>query len=313
MRVYTHPACLEHDPGTGHPECPARLYSVIQALHNALPELEWLQAPGADRDQLARAHSPELIEKILDADVGENLHLDADTIMSPSSKSAALHAAGAGIAAANAVMRGDIKQAFCAVRPPGHHATRNTAMGFCLFNNIAVCATHLLSEHRLQRIGIVDFDVHHGNGTEDIFRGDERVFYLSTHEAGIYPDTGSSLDNRPLHLSNALLMPGSGSADFRAAWRQLLPELEAFQPEILLISAGFDAHRLDPLANLNLNAEDYFWLSGELARIADEFSNGRIISMLEGGYSLTALRECSVAHLRGLMASNRARNPAQPN
>ncbi len=303
MRIYTHPDCLEHDPGTGHPECPARLHAVIQAIHVALPMLEWQHTPQAEQHQLERAHSTELIEKILGAEVLESFHVDADTVMSARSKSAALHAAGAGIAAANAVMRGEIKQAFCAVRPPGHHATRNTAMGFCLFNNIAICAAHLLAEHGIQRIAIVDFDVHHGNGTEDIFENEDRVFYLSTHEAGIYPNTGFAESNRELRLSNALLMPGSGSEDFRAVWQQkFLPELVAYKPEIVLISAGFDAHRLDPLADLNLQAEDYFWLSRELADIANQFSNGRIISMLEGGYSLTALRECSVAHLRGLMA-----------
>ena len=303
MRIYTHPDCLEHDPGTGHPECPARLHAVIQAIHAALPMLEWQHSPQAERHQLARAHSDDLLEKILCTDVRESFHIDADTVMSAKSKSAALHAAGAGIAAADAIMRGDIRQAFCAVRPPGHHATRNTSMGFCLFNNIAVCAAHLLSEHPLQRIAIVDFDVHHGNGTEDIFRNEERVFYMSTHEAGIYPNTGSGDDNREMRLNNALLLPGSGGENFRAVWKQkLLPELTAYQPEIILISAGFDAHRLDPLANLNVQADDYFWLSSELARIASEHSKGRIISMLEGGYSLTALRECSVAHLRGLMA-----------
>lgn len=303
MRVYTHPDCLQHDPGSGHPECPARLHAVIQAVHNALPMLEWQHSQQAERYQLALAHDHDLIEKILDTEIPESFHIDIDTIMSPASKSAALHAAGAGIAAADAVMRGDIKQAFCAVRPPGHHATRNTAMGFCLFNNIAVCAQHLLAEHSLNRVAIIDFDVHHGNGTEDIFENESRVFYLSTHEAGIYPNTGNSENNRPQQLSNALLLPGSGSEDFRAVWQQkFLPELMAYKPEIILISAGFDAHRLDPLADLNLQAEDYFWLSRELAKIANEFSAGRIISMLEGGYSLTALRECSVAHLRGLMA-----------
>jgi acetoin utilization deacetylase AcuC-like enzyme len=302
MRIYTHPDCLEHDPGSGHPECPARLYSVIQAIHIGLPLLEWQHSPQAERHQLERAHSKELIEKILDTEIGESFHIDLDTVMSPASKSAALHAAGAGIAAANAVMRGDIKQAFCAVRPPGHHATRNTAMGFCLLNNIAICAQHLLAEYPLQRVAIVDFDVHHGNGTEDVFKEDARVFYLSSHEAGIYPFTGFSDENIPQRLSNALLMPGSGSTDFRAVWQQkFLPELNAYKPEIILISAGFDGHRLDPLADLNLQAEDFFWLSRELAKIAAEFSQGRIISMLEGGYSLTALRECSVAHLRGLM------------
>ncbi len=303
MRIYTHPDCLLHDPGTGHPECPARLYSVIQALHNALPMLEWQHAPLAERHQLERAHSKELIERILDTEIGESFHIDPDTVMSSGSKSAALHGAGSGIAAADAIMRGDIKQAFCAVRPPGHHATRNTAMGFCLLNNIAVCAQHLLTKYQLQRIAIVDFDVHHGNGTEDIFQNEHRVFYLSSHQAGIYPNTGLAADNQVQRLSNALLMPGSGSEDFRNIWQQkFLPELIAYKPEIILVSAGFDAHRLDPLADLNLQADDYFWLSQELAKIAKQFSEGRIISMLEGGYSLTALRECSVAHLRGLMA-----------
>ncbi len=303
MRIYTHPDCLLHDPGTGHPECPARLYSVIQALHNALPMLEWQHAPQAERHQLERAHSKELIERILDTEIVESFHIDPDTVMSSGSKSAALHGAGAGIAAVDAIMRGDIKQAFCAVRPPGHHATRNAAMGFCLFNNIAVCAQHLLTEYALQRIAIVDFDVHHGNGTEDIFQNEHRVFYLSSHQAGIYPNTGLAEDNQVQHLSNALLTPGSGGEDFRNIWQQkFLPELVAYKPEIILVSAGFDAHRLDPLADLNLQADDYFWLSQELAKIAKQFSEDRIISMLEGGYSLTALRECSVAHLRGLMA-----------
>ena len=303
MRIYTHPDCLLHDPGTGHPECPARLYSVIQALHNALPLLEWQHAPQAERHQLERAHSKDLVERILDTEIEESLHIDPDTVMSSGSNSAALHGAGSGIAAADAIMRGDIKKAFCAVRPPGHHATRNTAMGFCLFNNIAVCAQHLLTEYQLQRIAIVDFDVHHGNGTEDIFQNEHRVFYLSSHQAGIYPNTGLAQDNQAQHLSNALLMPGSGSEDFRNIWQQkFLPELVAYEPEIILVSAGFDAHRLDPLADLNLQADDYFWLSQELAKIAKQFSEDRIISMLEGGYSLTALRECSVAHLRGLMA-----------
>jgi acetoin utilization deacetylase AcuC-like enzyme len=303
VRVYTHPDCLAHDPGTGHPECPARLYSVIQALHAALPLLEWQHAPQAERHQIERAHSKALLEKILDTEILENFKIDPDTLMSPSSASATLHAAGAGIAAADAVMRGDIEQAFCAVRPPGHHATRDTAMGFCLFNNIAICAQHLLTEYKLQRVAIVDFDVHHGNGTQDIFQNEDRVFYMSSHEAGIYPNTGLSQDNQAQRLCNALLAPGSGSEDFRALWQQLfLPQLVAYQPEIILISAGFDAHRLDPLADLNLQVDDYFWLSQELAKIAKQFSEGRIISMLEGGYSLTALRECSVAHLQGLMA-----------
>ncbi len=303
MRIYSHPDCLAHDPGNGHPECPARLYAVTQAIRTALPELEWQQAPQAKRHQLEFAHSKALIEKILDTEIEESFRIDADTAMSALSKSAVLHAAGAGIAAADAIMRGEITQAFCAVRPPGHHATHDTAMGFCLFNHIAICAQHLLHEYSLRRIAIIDFDVHHGNGTQDIFHDEPRVFYLSSHQAGIYPNTGFVEENQENRLRNALLMPGTGSDGFRALWQQkLLPELIAYQPEFILISAGFDAHRLDPLADLNLQADDYFWLSGEIRRIAQQFSQGRIISMLEGGYSLTALRECSVAHLRGLIA-----------
>jgi acetoin utilization deacetylase AcuC-like enzyme len=303
MRVYTHPACLQHDPGPGHPESPARLDTVISALRQALPQLEWVSSPVATRAQLARVHGRDLIANVLDTVLSSSLRLDADTVLSPSSAQAALHACGAGVAAVDAVLGDQTTTAFCAVRPPGHHATETIAMGFCLFNNIAVAAAHALAAHRLERVAILDFDVHHGNGTQSIFQHDARVLYLSSHQWPLYPDSGLEGETGVGNIVNAPLPPGSTGQAFRAAWSQrLLPALEAFAPQLLLVSAGFDGHRLDPLADLQLEAEDYFWLSAEIAASARRHARGRIVSMLEGGYSLTALRECSVAHLRGLGA-----------
>jgi acetoin utilization deacetylase AcuC-like enzyme len=303
MRVYSHPDCLGHQPGSGHPESPARLQAVTEALNDALPQLEWHAAPLADRAQLERAHRPAMVERILGADPGATLRLDEDTVLAPGSVTAALRACGAGIAAVDAVMSGEIRHAFCAVRPPGHHATDNTAMGFCLFNSVAVAAAHALAQHGLQRVAIVDFDVHHGNGTQDIFEREPRVLYLSSHQFPLYPGTGSPDESGVGNIVNAPLPPGAGSALFRAAWSEhLLPALDAFAPQLLLVSAGFDGHRLDPLADLGLDAADYAWLSQRLAASADRHGGGRVVSLLEGGYSLTALRECSVAHLVGLGA-----------
>jgi acetoin utilization deacetylase AcuC-like enzyme len=197
-----------------------------------------------------------------------------------------------------------VPQAFCAVRPPGHHATADTAMGFCLLNGIAIGAAHALHAHRLTRVAVVDFDVHHGNGTEAIFAAEPRVAYLSSHQNPLYPGTGLEGDVGVGNVVNAPLPPRSGSAVFRDAWRaRLLPALEAFRPQLVLVSAGFDGHHLDPLADLDLGAEDYRWLSAELADLASRHCGGKLVSVLEGGYSLTALRECSVAHLRGLTAA----------
>jgi acetoin utilization deacetylase AcuC-like enzyme len=302
MRVYTHPDGLHHNPGSGHPECPARLQAVTQALHQALPEIDWHSAPLAERDEIERAHSHSLVSRILNAELEQTWRIDADTVMSEGSINAALRASGALIAACDAVMRQEISHAFCAMRPPGHHATREQSMGFCLFNHVAVAAMHLIVTYQLSRIAIVDFDVHHGNGTQDIFKNESHVFYLSSHQDRLYPNSGFPEEDKRQQLANRLLAPGSGSKEFRDVWAtDLLPQLTAYQPEFILISAGFDAHHLDPLADLNVQADDYFWLSAELAKIAKQYSHGRIVSTLEGGYSLTALRECSVAHLRGLM------------
>lgn len=306
MLAYTHPACLGHDPGPGHPEAPARLEAVLQAVRGAFPALEWRQAPKAPRDALLRVHGRDLVARVLDLPTEGLRRLDEDTTMSPGSAEAALRAAGAGLAAVDAVMAGPVHQAFCAVRPPGHHATRDLAMGFCLFNAAAVAAAHALHAHGLARVAVVDFDVHHGNGSQDIFWNEPRVMYLSSHQSPLYPDTGLANERGAGgdgHIANAPLPPGTGGEGFRAAWAgTLLPALDAFAPQLLVISAGFDGHRLDPLADLELEAEDYRWLSAELATLAARHAGGRVVSLLEGGYSLAALRACSVAHLQGLGA-----------
>lgn len=301
MRVYTHPDCLLHDPGPGHPESPSRLIAVISALRHALPLLDWQDAPLATRAQLERVHAAELVEQILDTPVLESIRLDPDTVLSPHSADAALRSCGAGVAAVDALQAGVTDMVFCAVRPPGHHATSNTAMGFCLFNNIAVAAAHALASHGLLRVAILDFDVHHGNGTQAIFERDPRVLYLSSHQSSLYPLTGQESETGVGNIVNATLAPRAGSEAFRTAWsRTLLPALEAFSPQLVLVSAGFDGHRLDPLADLQLEAGDYQWLGGQIAAHARRYADGRVACMLEGGYSLTALRECSVALVLGL-------------
>ena len=306
LALYTHPACLAHDPGRGHPECPERLIAVIEALRLAYPQLQWHEPPVALRSQLARVHTDALIANVLDTPIHGLRRLDADTAMSAQSPEAALRAAGAALAAVDAVIAGQAQRAFCATRPPGHHATADTAMGFCLFNNVAVAAAHALEQHGLSRVAIADFDVHHGNGTQDIFAADPRVLYLSSHQSPLYPGTGAAAEHGVGNLVNAPLPPRSGSAAFRAAWTErLLPAVDAFRPELLLVSAGFDAHRLDPLADLNLEADDYAWITRALCALADRHAQGRVVSLLEGGYSLSALRECSVTHVGVLLEDAR--------
>lgn len=301
LRIFSHPSCLAHDPGPGHPECPERLIAVAEALRAGLPQLAWLEAPQALRSQLARVHDAELIALVLDQHSSGLRRLDADTVMGEHSADAALRACGASICAVDAIMAGDIERAFCAVRPPGHHATANIAMGFCLFNAMAVAAAHALDAHGLSRVAIIDFDVHHGNGTQDIFAAEERVMYLSSHQATAYPGTGHVYERGVGNLVNAPLPAGCDGELFRKTWRErLLPALAQFRPQLLLISAGFDAHRLDPLADLNLEAADFAWLTTELVAIAQRSAKGRIVSSLEGGYSLAALRECVVAHVGAL-------------
>ncbi len=303
MRIYSHPACLSHDTGPAHAERPERLSAVTEALHIAFPQLDWHEAPRASRGQLLRAHKSGLLEQVLETRPSERMLLDPDTVLSPGSAEAGLLAAGAAVAAVDAVLGGLANRVFCAVRPPGHHATADVAMGFCLFNSIAVGALHALEEHGLARVAIVDFDVHHGNGTQAIFEHDPRVLFAGSHQMPLYPGTGSSSETGEGNIVNAPLAPNSGSAEFRAAWsNQLLPAVAAFKPQLLMISAGFDAHRLDPLAQLQLDAADFGWITHELVALANQHCGGRIVSMLEGGYDLTALAESSVAHVGALLA-----------
>jgi acetoin utilization deacetylase AcuC-like enzyme len=306
--VYSHPACLAHDTGPGHAERPDRLTAVIDALRDAHSGLDWREAPRATRGQLLRVHAESLLAAVLETRPAARMMLDPDTVLSPDSPEAALRAAGAAVAAVDAVLNGETKTAFCAVRPPGHHATPDTAMGFCLFNSIAVAAAHALDKHGLARVAIIDFDVHHGNGTQAIFDADARVQYLSSHQMPLYPDTGFASERGVGNIFNAPLPPGAGSRAFREAWsHKLLPALDAFRPQLILVSAGFDAHWRDPLAQLQLDAADYAWITRELLAIAARHAQGRMVSMLEGGYDLQALRECSVAHVAELKAA-----PASP-
>ncbi len=303
MLVFTHPSCLQHDPGPDHPESPRRLQGVLDALHAAFADrLDWRQAPSAKRGDLARVHDDSLLELVLQPQTAALRQIDMDTRTSPGSATAALHAAGAGVAAVDAVMLGTDPLAFCAVRPPGHHATASTAMGFCLLNNIAVAAAHARDRHGLERIAVVDFDVHHGNGTQDIFQLDPRVAYYSTHQAGLFPHSGLRRDRGAGNLMNILLPPGSGSLRFRNVWiEEMLPAIDDFRPQLLLVSAGFDAHLRDPQADLMLETEDFAWITAELHALARRHAAGRLVSMLEGGYDPQALADCCVAHVGTLL------------
>lgn len=301
--VYTHPACLAHDTGPAHAERPERVAAVTAALRDAFPDrLQWHEAPRASLEQLSRAHVPALLHGVLDTVPSQRILLDPDTVLSPGSAEAALRAAGAAVAAVDAVLSGACMRAFCAVRPPGHHATADTAMGFCLFNNVAVAALHALDAHGLQRVAIADFDVHHGNGTQAIFERDARVLFLSSHQMPLYPGTGDASETGIGNVHNAPLPPDTGSDGFRHAWEsRLLPALEAFSPQLVLVSAGFDAHARDPLAQMGLVAGDYAWLTRRLVDMARRHARGRVVSLLEGGYDLEALRESSVAHVAALL------------
>jgi len=304
--LYSHPAFLAHDPGPHHPERPERLRAIHAALEReAFQALERREAPRAGKAQIARVHGARYIDWVLEQIPKEGwAGLDADTIVSPGSGEAALRAAGAVCAAVDAVVQGEARNAFCAVRPPGHHAEPEHAMGFCLFNNVAIGAAHARAVHGLQRVAVVDFDVHHGNGTQAAFEADPDYFYASTHQWPLYPGTGQAHERGIANnIVNVPLAPFSGSAEFRAAVeRQVLPALDAFKPELVLISAGFDAHLRDPLASLNLVEEDYAWVTRKLCELAERHAKSRIVSSLEGGYDLRALASSVAAHVAALMA-----------
>jgi acetoin utilization deacetylase AcuC-like enzyme len=303
-RLYTHPACLDHDPGRLHPERPVRLEAVLAALD--APEfaaLERVEAPLASKAQIGRVHDPRYVGMILEA-VPEfgRADLDADTTLSAGSGEAALRAAGAVVAAVDWVVGGEGRHAFCAVRPPGHHAEATEAMGFCIFNNIAVGAAEARAAHGLARVAVVDFDVHHGNGTQHMFERDAGFFFGSTHQWPLYPGTGDEDEVGVGNIVNVPLRPLSGSEEFRKAMAErILPALDRFRPELILISAGFDGHWLDPLASLNLTDEDYGWVTREICRLADRHARGRVVSALEGGYDLDALASATTAHVKALM------------
>ena len=303
--LYTHPACLDHDPGRHHPESPARLRAVLAALDDPeFARLERREAPEADREDLLRVHSPRHVESILGA-VPKTGHIgiDADTVLSPASGEAALRAAGAVVAAVDAVVAREGDNAFCAVRPPGHHAEPLQAMGFCLFNNAAIGALRARQVHGLARVAVIDFDVHHGNGTQAAFEMDGSLFYASTHQYPLYPGTGSAGETGVGNIVNVPLRPMSGSGQFRLALTQrILPALDAFRPEFVLVSAGFDAHRDDPLAQLMLGEADYTWVTERLLEIAYRHAKGRLVATLEGGYDLPALAASAAAHVRVLMS-----------
>ena len=291
--------------GAHHPECPERLSAIEDQLiaSRLMDHLERVEAPKATREHLARVHDAAYLDAIeAVAPVQGFVQLDPDTAMNPHTLDAALRGAGAAVLATNRVIAGSAENAFCSVRPPGHHAVRGRAMGFCVFNNVAVAAAHALEHHGLERVALVDFDVHHGNGTEDIFGGKQyagRVLMVSTFQYPFYPYSG--IDGRSERMVNIPLAANSGSKEFRAAVeRYWLPALQAFKPQMMFISAGFDAHREDPLAMLNLVEADYAWVTQQLMSIAATHAAGRIVSLLEGGYALSALGRSAAAHLRVL-------------
>ena len=304
--LLTHPDCLRHDTGPHHPERPERLKAILAALDdNAFASLQRREAPRAEKAQLTRIHPQRYVDWVLGQIPKEGwAGLDADTIVSAGSGEAALRAAGAVCAAVDAVFAGEGQNAFCPVRPPGHHAEPEQAMGFCLFNNVAIGAQHARATHGLKRIAVVDFDVHHGNGTQVAFERDADLFYASTHQSPLYPGTGHAHERGIAgNVVNAPLPPFAGSAEFRAAIeRRILPALDVFKPEFVLVSAGFDAHTRDPLASLNLVEDDYAWVTRQVCAVAARHAKGRVVSVLEGGYDLKALAASATAHVNALMS-----------
>ena len=304
--LITHAACLEHDPGPYHPECPDRLRVVLQALDGpAFASLIREEAPRATKEQLVRVHPARIVDAILAIrpQEGDTVNIDADTAMSAGSAEAGLRAAGAAVHAVDLVMHGAVKNAFAAVRPPGHHAESSRPMGFCLFNNAGIAAQHARAVHGLRRVAVLDFDVHHGNGTQALFAQNPELFYGSSHQHPFYPGTGDAWERGIANnIINIPLRERDSSAAFRDAWAgAIIPELEAFAPELLIISAGFDAHREDPLAQIRLETEDFAWITDALLAVAEKHGGGRVVSVLEGGYDLEALAASAAIHVRGLM------------
>lgn len=306
--LFSHQACETHEPGPGHPERPARIRAVLERL--AAPEFDGLirrPAPEATVEQLARMHPRDFVDAFLKALPGPgqgSFAVDGDTVASAGTREAALRAAGAACAAVDAVATGDVKAAFCAVRPPGHHAEPRQPMGFCFFNNVAVGAAHARAVHGFNRVAVIDFDVHHGNGTQSMFENDPGFFFGSTHQFPLYPGTGARNERGCCgNIVNVPLRAGADSEGFRHAFREIiLPALSNFSPDLIMISAGFDAHAEDPLGGMELREADYAYATRELLRVAKSACEGRVVSTLEGGYDLHALAESTAAHVTALMA-----------
>ncbi len=294
--IYSHLDCLQHEPGYGHPESPKRLQTILDNID------DFEEAPLGSEQQILLAHTSELLEQIKAIAPSEGLaQIDADTLMSAGSLQAALRGTGAACKAIDQLMAGNIQHVFCATRPPGHHATSNQAMGFCLFNHIAIAALYAQQEFNVARIAILDFDVHHGNGTQDIVKDKQGLFYISTHQSPFYPGTGSEAENIPGNILNIPLGAGTGHSAYQQIFtEQLMPALRNFDPQLLLVSAGFDAHHKDPLASFEFSELTYQWIGEQLSAIAEECCQSRILSVLEGGYNLEALSTSLQAYLSGI-------------
>ncbi len=302
--LYTHAACLEHETGGGHPESVERLAALLARLSEpGFEALERREAPCAMRGQLARVHDLPYISRVFAiAPKAGEAHVAPDTVMSPGSLGAATRAAGAVCAAVDAVLGGEAQNAFCAVRPPGHHAAPTNTMGFCIFNNIAVGVEQARRVHGLMRIAVVDFDVHHGNGTEAIYRHDPDIMVASIHQSLIFPNSGASCDVGAGNIVNVPLARNTAASDFRRAFEErIVPRVMEFAPELLFVSAGFDAHRLDPLGDQQLKSDDFVWLTERLMAIAESRCGGKLISALEGGYDPHAVAQAGAAHIAALM------------
>ncbi len=303
--LISHPACLEHIVPQGHPERPDRLRAVERALEaEKFQALARVEAPLASFETVALCHPMDYITSLRDASPDEGLiQLDGDTSMSPGTFEAALRAAGGAVLAVDEVLAKKANNAFVATRPPGHHAETARPMGFCLFDNAAIAARHAQNHHGIARVAIVDFDVHHGNGSQEIFWADKTVMYCSTHQMPLFPGTGAIGESGEYNtVVNAPLRPGDGAEKFKAAFEdRILPRLVEYKPELVIISAGFDAHHRDPLANLNLAEEDFAWATKKLMDVAESCAGGRVVSLLEGGYDLQALGNSVAAHVTALM------------
>ncbi|MDF2096241.1 histone deacetylase family protein [Aquibaculum arenosum] len=305
--LFTHEACFGHDMGRFHPESPARLKAVLSALEGpAFSSLQRREAPRATREQLERVHPADYVERLLDLIPSDGVvELDDDTSVSPGSGEAALRAAGAVCAAVDAVIAGEADNAFCAVRPPGHHAEPSKAMGFCLFSNVAIGAQQARAVHNLHRIAVIDFDVHHGNGTQAAFWDDPDLLLISLHQSPLYPGTGLRSERGCAeNILNIPMAPMANSEAFHSAFSQeAIPRLVSFDPDLIMISAGFDAHEDDPLASLRYLEEDFAWATSELLAVANHACRGRLVSSLEGGYDLDALGRSAAAHVGALLAA----------